>query len=110
MADFLFLQGCEKNLLLGRDQNLGAAHVGPQDLGDGDGAVGLEVVLQEGDEHTGRRHHGVVQRVAELLESILEEPKQALDFGARNILIGAIEHLRAEARWIERVRQEGFGH
>ncbi|GED68424.1 transcriptional regulator [Brevibacillus reuszeri] len=51
-----------------------------------------------------------VQRVAELLESILEEPKQALDFGARNILIGAIEHLRAEARWIERVRQEGFGH
>jgi len=50
-----------------------------------------------------------VQRVAGLLESILEQSKEALDFGARAILIGAIEHLRAEERWIERVRQEGFG-
>ena len=50
-----------------------------------------------------------VQRVAGLLESILEQSKDALDFGARAILIGAIEHLRAEERWIERVRQEGFG-
>ena len=33
-----------------------AAHVGTQGLGDDDAAVGLEVVLQEGDEHTGRRH------------------------------------------------------
>ena len=49
MADFLFLQGCEKNLLLGRDQNLGAAHVGPQDFGDLYGAVRLQVVFQEGN-------------------------------------------------------------
>ena len=41
------------SLLLG-NQHLSAAHVGPQDLGDLHSAVGLEVVLQEGDQHTGR--------------------------------------------------------
>ena len=40
-----------------------AAHVGTQHFGDDDAAVGLKVVLKEGDQHTGRRHAGVVQRV-----------------------------------------------
>ena len=37
-----------------------AAHIHPKGFGDADAAVGLEVVLQEGDEHTGRSHHRVV--------------------------------------------------
>ena len=52
-------------LLLG-SQNLGAAHVGLQDLGDQNGAVLLQVVLQECDQHAGRSHAGVVQGVAQL--------------------------------------------
>ena len=38
-----------------------AAHIHPKGFGDADAAVGLEVVLQEGDEHTGRSHHRVVE-------------------------------------------------
>ena len=42
-----------------------AAHVGTQHFGDDDAAVGLKVVLKEGDQHTGRCHAGVVQRVGQ---------------------------------------------
>ena len=52
-------------LLLG-EQFFRAAHVGAEDLGDYHRAVGLEVVLQEGDEHPGRSHAGVVEGMAEL--------------------------------------------
>ena len=54
-----------------RHQLVLAAHVGAQDLGDGDGAVSLQVVLQEGDQHTRRGHAGVVQRVGQLGLAIL---------------------------------------
>ena len=35
-----------------RHHDLEAAHVGLQDLGDGDTAIGLQMVLEECDEHT----------------------------------------------------------
>ena len=44
-----------------RHHDLEAAHVGLQDLGDGDAAVGLQMILEECDEHTRRSHAGVVQ-------------------------------------------------
>ena len=43
-----------------------AAHVRLEDLGDLHAAVGLEVVLQQGDEHAGRRHAGVVEGVGKV--------------------------------------------
>ena len=42
-------------------QDFLAAHVGLEDLGDLHAAVGLEIVLQQGDEHPGRGHAGVVE-------------------------------------------------
>lgn len=50
-----------------------------------------------------------VQRQAALLESILEQQRARLDWGARTILLGAIEHLQAEVRWLERIREEAWG-
>lgn len=44
-----------------------AAHVHLQRLGDGHGAVCLEVVLQIGDEHPRRGHHRVVEGVGEVV-------------------------------------------
>ncbi|MBW5467786.1 PadR family transcriptional regulator [Brevibacillus formosus] len=57
----------------------------------------LEVNIQE------------VRRLAGLLESIQEEKRERLSWGARAILIGAIEHLQAEMRWMERIREEAWG-
>ncbi len=54
-------------LLVLRSQHLSAAHVGLEHGGDLHGAVGLQVVLQEGNEHAGRRHHGVVQGVGQVI-------------------------------------------
>ena len=42
-----------------------AAHVRLKCFGDGYGAIGLKVVLQEGNEHTGRGNAGVVQGVCQ---------------------------------------------
>lgn len=50
-----------------------------------------------------------VGQLAELLESIPLKQKEPLGFGARMILLGAVEHLRAEVRWMERVREEAWG-
>ncbi|UED73952.1 PadR family transcriptional regulator [Brevibacillus sp. DP1.3A] len=50
-----------------------------------------------------------VRRLAGLLESIQEEKRERLSWGARTILIGAIEHLHAEMRWMERIREEAWG-
>ena len=58
-------------LLVGRDHDLKAAHVGLQHLGDGHGAVGLQVVLQECDQHTRRCHAGVVQGVGQIGLAVL---------------------------------------
>ena len=57
-------------LLLVRHELVEAA-VRLQHVGDRDRAVGLEAVLQERDEHTRRRDHGVVQRVREILLAVL---------------------------------------
>ena len=54
-----------------RHHDLEAAHVGLQDLGDGDAAVGLQMVLEECDEHTRRSHAGVVQGVGQIGLTIL---------------------------------------
>lgn len=51
--------------MLGNDAVV-AAHIRPQGLGDQHGAIGLKVVLQEGDQHPGRGHTGVVQGMAQL--------------------------------------------
>ena len=58
-------------LLVDRHHDLEAAHVGLQDLGDGDAAVGLQMVLEECDEHTRRSHAGVVQSVGQIGLAIL---------------------------------------
>ncbi|TGV30784.1 PadR family transcriptional regulator, partial [Mesorhizobium sp. M00.F.Ca.ET.186.01.1.1] len=34
---------------------------------------------------------------------------QQLNWGAKMILIGAIEHLHAEVRWMERIREQSWG-
>ena len=73
-----------------RDQNFLAAHVGTQHLGDGDGAVGLQVVLQEGDQHTGGSHHGVVQGVGQVGALLaLNAHLQASGLGVAQIGAGA---------------------
>lgn len=54
-----------------RHHDLEAAHVGLQDLGDGDTAIGLQMVLEECDEHTRRSHAGVVQSVGQIGLAIL---------------------------------------
>ena len=59
-----------KLLLVGHQHGL-AAHVGAQDLGDGDAAIGLQVVLEESDQHTRRGHAGVVQGVGQLGLAVL---------------------------------------
>ena len=58
-------------LLMDRHHDLEAAHVGLQDLGDGDTAIGLQMVLEECDEHTRRSHAGVVQSVGQIGLAIL---------------------------------------
>ena len=45
-----------------RHHDLEAAHVGLQDLGDGDTAVGLQMVLEECDQHTRRCPPACVQQ------------------------------------------------
>ena len=62
---------CGKLFLIGRHHDLQAAHVGLQDLGDGNAAVGLQVVLQECDQHTRRCHAGVVQGVGQIGLAVL---------------------------------------
>ena len=53
-------------LLLG-DKLFLAAHVGTKCNGNVDGAVSIEVVFEECDEHTGRRNNGVVEGVGKVL-------------------------------------------
>ena len=48
-----------------------AAHVGTQDLGNIDAAVGVQVVLEERDEHTRGSDDGVVERVGEIELAVL---------------------------------------
>ncbi len=57
-----------------RRQNLGAAHIGLEGGGDLHRPVRLEVVLQQGDEHTGGRGHGVVQRVGQVAAALPLHP------------------------------------
>ncbi len=58
------------DLLFGNENGL-AAHVGLEDLGDQHAAVGLKIVLEEGDEHTRGGDDGVVQRVGQLGLTVL---------------------------------------
>ena len=58
-------------LLVGGNHNFQAAHVGLQHLGDGHGAIGLQMILQEGDQHTRRSHAGVVQGVGQIGLAVL---------------------------------------
>ena len=57
-------------LLLG-NQNLGATHIRLEHLRDGDGAVCLEVVLEERDQHTRRSNNGVIQSMREVQLTVL---------------------------------------
>ena len=72
----LFLPGCGKPgavlvFLIGGDHDLQPAHVRLQHFGDGHAAVGLQVVLQEGDQHTRGCHAGVVQGVSQIGLAVL---------------------------------------
>ena len=72
----LFLSGCGKPgavlvLLIGGDHDLQPAHVRLQHFGNGHAAVGLQMVLQEGDQHTRRCHAGVVQGVGQIGLAVL---------------------------------------
>ena len=69
---------------MGRNHDLKAAHVGLQDFRDGDGTVSLQVVLEEGDQHTRRCHAGVVQGVGQVGLAVLalDADVQAAFFGA----------------------------
>ena len=58
-------------LLMGGNHDLQAAHIRLQHFGDGHGAVGLQMVLQEGDQHTRRCHAGVVQGVGQIGLAVL---------------------------------------
>ena len=79
-----------KLLLVGHQHGL-TAHVGAQNFGDGHGAVGLQVILQEGDQHTRRGHAGVVQRVGQLglAVLILKADAQAAGLGVAEVGAGA---------------------
>ena len=58
--------------LLGRRSDHGlAAHVRTQGLRNANGAVGVQVVLQERDQHAGRRHAGVVEGMRIVLGAVL---------------------------------------
>lgn len=50
-----------------------------------------------------------IQKLLELLESIQTKRKETLDWGANMILIGTIEHLKTEYRWLQRIQAEGWG-
>ena len=72
----LFLSGCGKPgavlvFLIGGDHDFQAAHVRLQHFGNGHAAVGLQMVLQEGDQHTRRCHAGVVQGVCQIGLAVL---------------------------------------
>ena len=58
-------------LLVGGNHNLQAAHIRLQHFGDGHAAVSLQMVLQEGDQHTRRCHAGVVQGVGQVGFAVL---------------------------------------
>ena len=60
---------CASSVL--RHKDFLTAHVGTQHLGDDDAAVGLEVVLEERDEHTRGGNTGVVERVGEVILAVL---------------------------------------
>ena len=47
-----------------------AAHVHPQRFRNGDRSVLAQVVLQEGNQHTGRSHAGVVQGMGQVLAAV----------------------------------------
>src|SRR5699024_7977930 len=57
-------------LLLG-NQNLGTTHIRLEHLRDGDGAVCLEMVLEECDQHTRRSNNGVVQGMSQVQLTVL---------------------------------------
>ena len=48
-----------------------SAHVHPKCFRNRNRSVFLQIVFQEGDQHPGRRHTGVVQRVREVFLSVL---------------------------------------
>ena len=81
------------NLFLGNQLFL-AAHVGTQHLGDGDGAIGLQVVFQEGNEHTGRSHTGVVEGVGQIALAIGALYPDAQAAGLSVAQVGAAAHLK----------------
>ena len=47
-----------------------SAHIHPQRFRNRDGSVRAQVVLEERDQHTGRRHAGIVQRMRKVFLSV----------------------------------------
>ena len=79
-------------LFRGRDDFL-AAHVRTQRRGNAHGAILVEIVLQERNQHAGRRHTGVVERVGEILAAVLALDADAQTARLRVAQRGAASHL-----------------
>ena len=79
-------------LFRGRDDFL-AAHVRTQRRGNAHGAILVEIVLQERNQHAGRRHTGVVERVGEILAAVLALDADAQTTRLRVAQRGAAAHL-----------------
>ena len=60
----------KKRLVLCGDELFLAAHVRTKCHGDVDGAVSIEVVFKESDEHTGGSNNGVVEGVSKVLLAV----------------------------------------
>ena len=80
-----------RSLSVLRDQHFLAAHVGLEAFGDGDGAVFLEVVFQERDEHARGRDAGVVERVGQIHLAVgaLDADGQAAGLRVAEVRAGA---------------------
>ena len=57
-------------------------------------AVSLQIVLQEGNQHTGRRNHGVVQGMGQVLASILSLHADLQSAGLGIPKVGTASHLK----------------
>ena len=60
--------------LFNGDELLFAAHVRPEGDGDVDAAVGVQVILEEGDKHSRGRDDGVVERVGKVFAVFAVHP------------------------------------
>lgn len=69
------------------------AHIHPERLRDCHRAIRLQIVLQKGDQHAGRGHHRVVERVREVVALFLIAHTDAKPAGLRVAKVRTTPHL-----------------